>query len=175
MHLEFAVLEAGLPAVREAPAEVGTVEMIVRRPASEEREVLAEAQLDGVAGLVGDAWLGADGNRDRQVTVMNARAAALVAGGRDRWPLAGDQIYVDLDLSEANVPPGTRLELGTAVLEVTGVPHRGCKKFAARFGLDALRLVNSTEGYALHLRGINTRVVAAGVVRVGDRVRKVTG
>jgi MOSC domain-containing protein YiiM len=174
MHLELAVLEAGLPTVRESPADDGTVEMIIRRPATDEREVVDEARLDTVAGVVGDKWVGEDGNTLRQVTVMNARAAALVAGARERWPLAGDQIYVDLDLSEANLPPGTRLELGTAILEVSTEPHRGCKKFAARFGLDALRFVNSTVGYALHLRGINTRVVQPGVVRVGDQIKVVS-
>ena len=90
---------------------------------------------------------------------MNARAAALVAGDRERWPLAGDQLYVDLDLSGENLPPGTRLAIGSAVVEVTDEPHTGCKKFSARFGLDALEFVNSPEGRALNLRGINTRVV----------------
>jgi MOSC domain-containing protein YiiM len=172
MHLDLATLRAGLPAILESPTDGGTVELIIRRPASDEREILAEAHLDGAAGVVGDRWAQADGDPARQVTVMNARAVALLAGTPDRWPLAGDQIYVDFDLSEDNLPPGSRLELGTAVLEVTAEPHRGCKKFAARFGLDALRFVNSREGYALHLRGINTRVVRPGVVRTGDAVRK---
>ena len=103
---------------------------------------------------------------------MSSRAAALVAGDRERWPLAGDQLYVDLDLSDENLPPGTRLALGSAVLEVTDEPHTGCKKFTARFGLDAMVFVNSPVGRALNLRGINARVVESGTVRVGDAVTK---
>jgi MOSC domain-containing protein YiiM len=103
---------------------------------------------------------------------MNARAIAVIAQAEERWPLAGDQLYVDLDLSDANVPPGTRIAIGTAIVEASEVPHRGCKKFAARFGLDALRFVNSKLGYELNLRGINARIVQSGVVRAGDAVRK---
>jgi MOSC domain-containing protein YiiM len=172
MHHDLAELEAGLDLIRRAPSDDGTVELIVRRPAENERETVQEGHLDTVNGLVGDGWLSDDGNPLRQVTVMNARVIAVLAGARDRWPLAGDQLYVDLDLSGANLPPGARLQVGTAVLEVTTVPHRGCKKFAARFGLDALRFVNSETGYALNLRGVNTRVVRDGVVRPGDVVRK---
>ena len=171
-------LEAGLDDVREAPREVGTLELIVVRPRVDEREVLEEAQLDPGVGVVGDHWLarGRSGRRPAnpkaQVTLMSARAAALVAGDRERWPLAGDQLYVDLDLSDENVPPGTRLELGSAVLEVTDEPHTGCKKFTARFGLDAMAFVNSPVGRALNLRGINARVVESGTARVGDAVTK---
>jgi MOSC domain-containing protein YiiM len=172
MHLDLPTLHAGLDEVCRSPADSGKVELIVRRPAENERETLAEAHLDQVSGLVGDGWLTDDGDPARQVTVMNVRLIALVAGSRERWQLAGDQLYVDLDLSVANLPPGTRLAVGSAVLEVTGEPHRGCKKFGARYGLDALRLVNSKLGYELNLRGINTRVAAAGVVRPGDVVRK---
>lgn len=172
MHLDLAALEAGLDEIRRSPTEEGTVELVTRRPAEDEREILAEAHLDPTTGLAGDAWLSKDAHPGRQITVMNARVIALLARSRDRWALAGDQLYVDLDLSDANLSPGTRLEVGSAVLAVTAEPHRGCKKFAARFGLDALRFVNSTNGYALHLRGINTRVTQAGVVRPGDTVRK---
>ena len=172
MHRSLSTLEAGIGEIRRSPADVGTVELIVRRPAENERETLSEAHLDTTAGLVGDGWLTGDGDVSRQITVMNARAVALLAGSRDRWPLAGDQLYVDLDLSVGNMPPGTRVEIGAAILEVSGEPHRGCKKFAARYGLDALRFVNSKTGYALNLRGVNTRVVRGGVVRAGDTVRK---
>ncbi|HET6920902.1 MAG TPA: MOSC domain-containing protein, partial [Jiangellaceae bacterium] len=158
--------------IRLSPSDVGTVELIVRRPAENERETLTEAHLDTTEGLVGDGWLADDGDARRQVTVMNARVVSLLAGSRDRWPLAGDQLYVDLDLSVENLPAGTRVEVGDAVLEVSDEPHRGCKKFAARYGLDALRFVNSKVGYTLNLRGINTRVVRGGVVRPGDAVRK---
>jgi MOSC domain-containing protein YiiM len=172
-------LEAGLGHVRAAPREEGTVELIVRRPAVDEREVVTEAELDVDDGLVGDNWRarGRSGGRrppnpDTQITVMSSRAVALAAGERDRWPLAGDQLYVDLDLSGENLPPGTRLAIGTAVIEVTAEPHTGCKKFAARFGLETLEAFNSPEGRALNLRGINTRVLQPGAVRVGDAVRK---
>ena len=120
-----------------------------------------------------DSW-GTRGhpNLKAQVTVMSARAAQLVAQDRSRWSLAGDQIYVDFDLSAANIPPGTRLALGSAVIEVTDQPHLGCQKFTERFGAAARELVNSAEGTSLNLRGINTRVVQPGTVRVGDTVRK---
>ena len=140
--------------------------------------MLDEATLDLDDGVVGDRWRnagrsgGRPANVNAQVTLMSARAAALVAGDRERWPLAGDQLYVDLDLSGENLPPGTRLGIGSAVLEVTDEPHTGCKKFTERFGLDAMVFVNSPEGRALNLRGINTRVVEAGTVRVGDDVTK---
>jgi MOSC domain-containing protein YiiM len=154
--------------------------MIVRRPAVDEREVLDEARLDVTLGLTGDTWRerGSSSTPDgtanpaAQVTVMSARAAALIAGDRERWPLAGDQLFVDLDLGGENLPPGTRLSLGDAVLEVSAKPHTGCKKFAERFGQDAARFVNSPVGRELSLRGINTRVVVPGTVRVGDTVRK---
>lgn len=171
-HLDLAALDAGLDEIRRSPADQGPVALIVRRPAENEREVLAEARLDLTAGLPGDAWRDGSADPARQVTVMNARVIALLAQSRERWSLAGDQLYVDLDLSGENLPPGTQLGVGSAVLEVSGVPHRGCKKFAARFGLDALRFVNSRTGYALNLRGINTRVIRAGVVRQGDTIRK---
>lgn len=172
MHLDLSALEAGLDEIRQSPMDDGTVELIVRRPAEDKRETLAEAHLDTGAGLVGDVWLSDDADQARQVTMINARVVALLARSRERWPLAGDQLYVDLDLSGQNLPPGVQLRVGSAVLEVTAEPHRGCKKFAARFGLDALRFVNSNVGYALNLRGINTRVVHSGVVRPGDAVRK---
>ena len=165
---------SGLDEIRAAPADVGVLELIARRPAVDEREVLEEGELDVEVGLVGDSWShrGKHPHPEAQVTLMNSRAAALVAGERERWPLAGDQLYVDLDLSGENLPPGTRLAIGSAVLEVTDAPHLGCGKFAARYGDDARELVNSPEGVALNLRGINARVVAGGVVRCGDAVRK---
>lgn len=180
MHRTTEVLEEGLAAVEAAPADAGELAMIVRRPAAEEREVLDEARLDAEEGLVGDDWV-ARGSRhtddgrsevDRQLTLMNARAAALVAGPRERWPLAGDQLYVDFDLSEGNAPAGTRLSIGPAVVEITPPPHNGCAKFARRFGRDAVRFVNSPAGKALHLRGVNARVVVPGTVRSGDAVVK---
>jgi MOSC domain-containing protein YiiM len=166
-------LTAGLDHVRAAPRDGGRLELIVRRPAVGEREVVDSAELDAERGLLGDSWSlrGSRPSPKSMVTVMNARATALVAGDRERWPLAGDQLYVDLDLSPENLPAGTRLEIGSAVLEVTDLPHLGCGKFTARFGEGARELVNSPEGVALNMRGINTRVVQAGAVRSGDTVR----
>jgi hypothetical protein len=171
-------LEAGLDHIRCSPTDVGEVALLVRRPAVDEREVLDEATLDPAHGVVGDTWLSrgssrtADGSAhpDMQLNVMGARVIALLAQESSRWALAGDQLYLDLDLSEANLPPGTRLALGTAVIEVTDQPHRGCAKFRARFGADALRFVNSAVGRELRLRGLNARVVTAGTVRPGDQV-----
>lgn len=179
-HPTIDELHAGLTLIRQAPADTGVLELIVRRPAVGAREVLDEGQLDVEVGLVGDTWKDrgstrtADGRRhpDMQVNIMSARAVALVAGEKARWPLAGDQLYVDLDLSAANLPPGTRLAIGSAVLEVTAQPHTGCGKFVERFGLESMKFVNSPVGRELQLRGINARVVESGTVRVGDAVRK---
>jgi hypothetical protein len=179
-HLSITELEAGLDDVRESPSDGGKVELIVRRPAVDEREVLAEGTLDADTGLAGDTWQARGSTRTTdgsphpgmQLTVINARAALLVARDPDRRMLAGDQLYVDLDLSPANLPPGARLALGSAVIEVTDQPHLGCAKFAARFGKDAWRFVNSKVGRELRLRGLNARVVVAGTVRPGDVIRK---
>jgi MOSC domain-containing protein YiiM len=173
-----AELEAGLDHLRASPRGEGVVELIVRRPVVDDREVVEEAELDLVEGLVGDSWRargrsgGRPANEKAQLTVTNARSIELVAGDRERWPLAGDQLYVDFDLSGEHIPAGTRLAVGTAVIEVTDDPHTGCKKFSARFGLEALQFVNSPDGRALNLRGINTRIVEAGTVRVGDVIRR---
>jgi hypothetical protein len=180
MHLTMAELEAGLDAIRRSPGDNGKLELIVRRPQVDAREILDEGHLDLVEGLVGDTWRVRSSSRtedgsahpDMQLNIMNARVIALLARERERWQLAGDQLYVDMDLSYANLPPGTHLTLGSAVIAVTDQPHTGCKKFMARFGLDALQFVSSPAGKALNMRGINARVVRPGVVRVGDIVKK---
>ena len=166
-------LIAGLDHVREAPRDDGTLVLIVRRPIVDEREVLDVGELTLDRGLVGDSW--PDRTKvdpARQLTVMNARATDLFAGERDRWPLAGDQLYVDLDISEDNLPSGTRLRMGGAVIEISEEPHTGCAKFSERFGMDAARFVNSPEGRKLRLRGLNARVVQPGAISVGDTVAK---
>ena len=169
-------LQDGLGDVLAAPKTSGRLELIVRRPGVGEREVLDEGSLTREDGLAGDGWRHRGGHRDPdpdvQLTVMNARLANLVAGDRDRWPLAGDQLYVDFDLSVENLPAGTRVSIGDAVIEFTEPPHTGCKKFVQRFGMDAMLFVNAPEGRANRLRGANARVVTPGVIRVGDAVAK---
>jgi hypothetical protein len=180
-HLTAEELEAGLETIRQSPKDNGALELIVRRPDVEQREAVAAGVLDAEKGLLGDNWKARgsahtpDGaaHPECQLTLMNARVIALVAQARERWPLAGDQLYVDLDLSADNLPPGTRLALGTAVIEVTAQPHTGCKKFLSRFGVDAVKFVNSPLGKRLRLRGMNAKVARPGVFRVGDVVRKV--
>ncbi|HVS64156.1 MAG TPA: MOSC domain-containing protein [Thermoanaerobaculia bacterium] len=180
LHPTTAELEAGLDRVRAAPRTEGVLELIVRRPRTDEREVLEEGVLHLDEGLVGDNWRirGSRMTPDRsahpemQLNVMSARAVALVAREEGRWGLAGDQLYVDLDLSEANLPAGTRLAMGEAVIEVTAPPHLGCKKFVERFGMDAMRFVNSDLGRSLRLRGLNARVIQPGIIRLGDHVTK---
>jgi len=179
-HRSELELEAALDEIRGAPREAGVVELIARRPTYGEREVIGEALLDPALGLVGDSWhvrpsrRTADGSPDpeRQLTLMGSRAIAALAGERERWPIAGDQLYVDLDLGLENLPAGTQLVVGTAVLEVSAAPHTGCDKFTARFGSDASRWLNTAAGRSLNLRGINARVVTGGVVRRGDVIRK---
>jgi MOSC domain-containing protein YiiM len=180
-YLSVSELEAGLDHIRQAPKDNGTLKMIVRRPAVDERETLSEGQLDLQEGLVGDTWNVRVSSHSKdgqptlyaQVTVMNARAIGLLAQTEDRWALAGDQLFVDFDLSEENIPPGTRLAIGSAVIEVSAEPHSGCKKFSARFGVEAMKFVNSPEGKRLHLRGINTKIIRTGTIRVGDVVSKI--
>ena len=175
-HLTIEELEAGLEMIRQSPQDNGILKLLVRRPQEGEREVLELGELDLVHGLMGDNWLTrgcrstSDGSAhpDCQLNIMNFRVIALLAGEKERWPLAGDQLYLDLDLSGDNLPPGTRLALGSAVIEVTAEPHTGCKKFLARFGLPAIKFVNSPLGRQLNLRGINAKVVKPGMIRVGD-------
>jgi hypothetical protein len=179
-HLSTEELHAGLDDIRRAPKDEGVLELIVRRPGKGEREVVQEAELDLHDGLVGDSWKhrgssrSADGraHRDMQINVMSSRVIALVSQDKTRWALAGDQLFVDLDLSAGNMPPGTQLAIGSAVIEVTNEPHTGCSQFVERFGIDAQKFVNSPVGRDLQLRGINACVVQPGVIRVGDLARK---
>jgi hypothetical protein len=175
-------LETGLDPLRDAPKDSGVLKLIVRRPQPGQREIVQRAQLDLAEGLVGDNWLSRgsrmspDGSADpeAQITIMNARSAALIAQSPDRWPLAGDQLYIDIDLSHDNLPALTRLAIGSAIVEITAQPHNGCKLFAQRFGVDAVTFVNSPTGKQLRLRGLNSKIIQSGTVRVGDIVTKLT-
>ncbi|HKV37849.1 MAG TPA: MOSC domain-containing protein [Blastocatellia bacterium] len=180
-HLTMEELQAGLDWIRKSPKDQGTLDLIVRRPEIGQRELLQEGELDRVTGLVGDNWKSRGSSKtpdgsahpDMQLNIMNSRAIALVASHKSRWLLAGDQLFTELDLSAENLPPRTRLALGSAVIEVTPEPHTGCKKFLARFGLEAMQFVNSPVGRELHLRGINAKVVEPGVIRIGDLAKKI--
>jgi hypothetical protein len=167
-YATLAELEAALPLLRAAPREHGVLEMLVRRPASNEREVIEGGELRAGAGLVGDRWTPA--SKGEPLTLTSSRLLGLVAHTRERWPLSGDQLYVDFDLSAEHLPPGTRLHVGSAVIEVSAKPHTGCSKYRDRFGLEALRFISSPAGRELNLRGINAYVVTGGAVRVGDAI-----
>lgn len=173
---------SGLPQVKDSPADGGKVEFIVVRPSEGVRELRESVYVSSESGVEGDKWKTSRGHDTPdagpdprvQVTLMNARILRLISGGEERMPLAGDNLVVDLDLSESNIPPGQRLSVGEVVVEVTDVPHNGCGSFLERYGRDAVKFVNSPEGKRMHLRGLHAKVVRAGVVRVGDEVRKVS-
>jgi len=180
-HLTQEELAAGLDDILKSPKDKGVLNLIVRRPETEQRETLAEGRLDPTYGLQGDNWRSrgsratADGSAhpEMQLNIMNSRVTALVAQDPQRWALAGDQLYIDMDLSPDNLPPGTRLSIGSAIIEVTSPPHTGCKKFVARFGLDAMMFVNSGIGKELNLRGINAKVIQAGTIHSNDVAEKI--
>ena len=169
-----------MPEIRRSPRDKGILDLIVRRPEIDQRETLQEGTLDLAKGLLGDNWhtrgsknsVDGTADPDMQLNIMNSRVIALVAQDPKRWSLAGDQLYIDLDLSRENLPPGTRLSIGSAILEVTPPPHTGCKKFVARVGLEAMKFVNSGLGKQLNLRGINAKVVQSGTIRVHDIAEK---
>lgn len=177
-HLSKTELEAGLDHIRQSPKDGGELKMIVRRPAVGEREVVAVAELSTEVGLFGDSWQDRPSrhmqylapNPEAQITLMNSRVIGLIAQSEERWSLAGDQLYVEMDLSMENLPPGAQLFIGSAVIEISAQPHTGCAKFSARFGVKAHKFVNSVEGKPLRLRGVNARVIQGGEIRVGDVV-----
>ena len=179
-HTTAAQLTAAMDGIRQSPKDNGTIELIQRRPDTDLREVIEQAELDTSLGMIGDNWKlkgsrkTADGSAhpEMQINLMNSRVITAIAGDRNNWLPAGDQFFVDLDLSDKNLPPGTQLELGNALFEITDIPHLGCKKFSARFGRDATLFVNSEEGKSLNLRGINAKVIRAGSVSTGDRIKK---
>jgi hypothetical protein len=178
LHLSTAEIESKIGEVLSSPKDGGVLELIVRRPEVNSREVLENGSLSIENGLVGDNWLTRGSSRtnnglghpEMQLNLMNWRFVNLIAGGRERVPLAGDQLFVDLDLSPANIPPGTRLSIGNAEIEITAIPHLGCKKFVARFGVDAMKYANSEFGRMHNLRGVNAKVVTAGEIAAGDRI-----
>lgn len=180
-YMPIEALEAGLENIRQSPKDLGRLELIVRRPQTLSRESLDEGQLDIVNGLVGDNWVTRPSSRtadgtphpDMQITIMNTRLVALMAQEKSQWELAGDQLYIDLDLSADNLPPGTKLALGEAILEITDQPHTGCVKFSGHFGLDALKFISSPEGKALRLRGVYAKTIQPGIIRVGDLAKKI--
>ena len=177
-HATKGELESGLDHVRAAPKDVGVLAMIVRRPAVGARDILDDGELNPLEGLAGDSWRqrhGSEPDPDTQLNIMCVRSIEVIARDRSRWALAGDQLFVDFDLSQENLPAGSRLTIGSAVVEVSEEPHTGCAKFVARFGVDAQKFVNSPIGRALNLRGINARVVQSGIIRVGDPVTKSAG
>ena len=180
VHLSMSELETGLDEIRQSPKDHGVLQMIVKRPSSNNRVILTEGELSFSAGLVGDNWKDRGSSRtpdgsahpEMQINIMNSRVIDLIAQDRERWALAGDQLFIDLDLSAENLPPGTQLRVGTAVIEITSIPHAGCKKFVARFGMDAVKFVNSPLGKTLKLRGLNAKVIQSGIVHVHDIVTK---
>jgi len=173
-------LEACLPDILASPKSAGHVAMIVCRPRADDRKMLDSCELTISDGLLGDNWKqrgqwrapDKPANIDTQLTLMNVRAIKAIAADQAQWPLAGDQFFVDLDLSIQNLPPGTKLKIGTAEIEVTAEPHLGCRKFSDRFGRDAVMFVNSDQGKRINLRGINAKVVKEGTVSIGDSISK---
>lgn len=181
-HFSATELDQGIENILAAPEDNGELRLIVQRPEVDQRETPQQARLDVEQGLVGDNWL-QRGSRhmpdgaadpDMQLNIMNTRVVDTVAGSEDRWALAGDQLFIDMNLSPDNLPPGTQLQLGEAVIEITEPPHTGCKKFAARFGVDAMVFVNSGRGKELNFRGICAKVVRSGDIHVGDVARKLS-
>ena len=174
-------LEQGLDTIRQSPQDEGVLKLIVRRPDVDQRESVAMGHLDISEGLVGDNWQkrgsrhmpGGAADPDMQLNIMNSRVVELVADGLERRELAGDQLYLDMDLSAENLPPGSQLALGEAIIEVTEPPHTGCKKFAARFGRDAVVFVNAGFGKTQNFRGICAKVIQSGDIKTGDVARKV--
>ncbi len=174
-HLSAEELNAGVDSILASPSDNGELKLIVRRPAVDERETPQQARLDIEVGLVGDSWsTRAKVVPDMQLNIMNTRVIDHVARSQDRWPLAGDQLFIDMALSTDNLPPGTQIALGDAIIEVTEPPHTGCKKFAARYGVDAMVFVNSGRGKTDNFRGICAKVVKSGDIGVGDVARKIS-
>jgi MOSC domain-containing protein YiiM len=173
-HLSTAELEDRLPEVLASPRDDGRLVAIVVRPTTNERRVLTAAELTPEAGIDGDRWASEPSpDPAGQVSLMNARFLRQIAGHDDAVPLAGDNLIVDLDLSDENLPPGSRLAIGeSVVVEINGEPHTGCGKFQQRYGADARAFMNNARGMQLHLRGRYGSIVRGGTIAVGDAVGK---
>ncbi len=180
-HLNTKQLESGLYLIKQSPIDNSLLEMIVIRPDVDERKIIQEGYLDVEKGLIGDNWITRGSSKtldggshpDMQLNIMNSRCIAHIAKSKERWQLAGDQLFIDLNLSDENLPTGTQLNIGEAIIEITAIPHNGCKKFTQRFGLDAVKFVNSVIGKKMHLRGVNAKIIRSGTIKTGDLVKKI--
>lgn len=179
-NLKTDELWSGWETLEKSPTDVGTIEMIVRRPEREEREEVQQAEFDPQQGLIGDNWYvrGSSSTPDgsahpeAQITLMNSRVIQLIAGDRSRWELAGDQLFVDLDLSQDNLPIGQQIKVGDVILEIAELPHTGCAKFAKRYGAYARKFVMTDEGKQLRFRGVYAKVIQGGNIKVKDTITK---
>ncbi len=170
-HLSLADLETRLARLAPAPTESGRVVRLQARPSGDHRTTPERVHLSAARGVSGDRWTSEqEKGTENQVTAIQASVAALIANGQELG-LFGDNLFVDLDISTANLPAGTQIRAGEATLEVTPMPHDGCRKFRARFGADALRLVARRETRGRNLRGIHLKVVEDGDVCVGDEIQ----
>ncbi|MEM6942438.1 MAG: MOSC domain-containing protein [Pseudomonadota bacterium] len=180
-HRTRAELEAALPLILAAPKDGGRLDMIVSRPAPGERTLPQRARLTAEGGVEGDhwakgCWLSLDDGTphpDVQICLMMSRMIRAIAGEEAHWPPAGDNLFIDMDLTPANTPPGTRLALGSVEMVVTPEPHNGCEAFIERFGREACVFVNTGPGKTHRLRGIYCRVTKDGDISVGDSLRKI--
>ena len=173
-HRPFAELEASLSALAELPKDSGRLALIVRRPADGVRETPQTVRLTPEEGVPGDSWGRSPSRKlDAQIAVMRRDVAELIANGQP-LTLFGDSLFVDFDISTPNLPTGSRLRVGEAVVEVTPMPHNGCAKFKGRFGQDALVFVNAKPTRHLNLRGIYWKVVEPGEVSVGAEIRVIS-
>ncbi|MEM7334639.1 MAG: MOSC domain-containing protein [Chloroflexota bacterium] len=179
--LDMTQLNEGIPVILESPKNNGRIDLITIRPATNERVLKDEVEISIENGVEGDNWKtrgsnsmpDKSSNPEAKITIMNSRVIKHITQSDSGWEWAGDQFFVEMDLSEENLPAGQQLQLGTAVLEVSAVPHTGCAKFVARFGKDAHKFVNNQYGRSQRFRGVNLKVIKGGTVKVGDTAQKI--